>query len=182
TVTGPGVRRPANLIAPVGTRVRDLLAFCGGLTDDARKIVFGGPMMGTCIPDLDVPIMKGTTGVVVLTEAEARPARVYSCIRCGLCLDACPVFLNPSHLGRLARAGRYEEMVEADLATCMLCGSCSYVCPSNIPLAQMFGLAKRQWRRERELERNKEVRQRDGEEVAAVGPAEERADDAGRAA
>ncbi|NIP59360.1 MAG: 4Fe-4S dicluster domain-containing protein [Gemmatimonadetes bacterium] len=139
-------------------------------------------MMGTCMPDLDVPIMKGTTGVVVLTEAESRPARVYPCIRCGHCLDACPVFLNPSRLGRLARAGRYEEMVDADLPTCMLCGSCSYVCPSNIPLAQMFGLAKRQWRRERELERQKEDREEEAEEVAASGPAEDHADDAGRAA
>ena len=173
TVTGPGVRRPSNLIVPVGTRVRDVLEFCGGLTDDARKVLYGGPMMGTCVPDLDVPILKGTTGVVVLTEAEERSGRVYPCIRCGLCLDACPVFLNPSLLGTLARAGRYEEMVEAHLSDCMLCGSCSYVCPSSIPLAQMFGAAKRQWRREEELARRKEEEERELAAAEAAGESDD---------
>lgn len=179
TVTGPGVRRPANLIVPVGTKVRDVLEFCGGLTGDVRKVLFGGPMMGTCLPDLDVPILKGTTGVVALTAAESRPERVYPCIRCGLCVDACPVFLNPSLLGSLARAGRLEEMMEAHLADCMLCGSCSYVCPSNIPLSQMFGAAKRQHRRERELERLKEEEE---ERAAEVEPAAAEAEEAQPAA
>ncbi len=142
TVTGPGVRRPSNLIVPVGTRLRDVLEFCGGLREDTTEIVFGGPMMGASQPDIDAPIIKGTTGVVILTEKESRRRRTYPCIRCGSCLDACPVFLNPSLLGLLAQAGRYEEMEEANLADCMLCGCCSYVCPSNIPLSQMFALAK----------------------------------------
>jgi len=142
TVTGPGVRRPSNLIVPVGTRLRDVLDFCDGLTDDAAAIVFGGPMMGATQPDLDTPLIKGTTGVVVLTEAETRPKRTYPCIKCGSCLDSCPVFLNPSLLGILAQAGRVEEMEQAHLTDCMLCGSCSYVCPSNIPLSQMFALSK----------------------------------------
>ena len=169
TVTGRGLRKPANLVVPVGTKVRDVLEFCGGLTPDARKVVFGGPMMGTALPYLDVPILKGTTGVVALTAAEARGERIYPCIRCGLCLDACPVFLNPSELGRLGRAGRYEGMWDAHLADCMLCGSCSYVCPSNIPLAQMFSLAKSQLRRVRDLERKKEE-ERAKEEAAADAP------------
>ena len=142
TVTGPGVRRPSNLIVPVGTRLREVLEFCGGLREAATEIVFGGPMMGASQPDLDAPIIKGTTGVVVLTESESRRRRTYPCIRCGSCLDSCPVFLNPSLLGLLAQAGRYEEMEEENLADCMLCGCCSYVCPSNIPLSQMFALAK----------------------------------------
>jgi electron transport complex protein RnfC len=147
TVSGPGVRRPANLIVPVGAKLRDVLAFCGGITDDATEILFGGPMMGMPQSDLDVPIVKGTTGVVVLTTAESKPEKVYPCIRCGSCLDACPVFLNPQLLGSLARAGRYEEMEAHHLADCMLCGSCAYVCPSNLPLSQMFALAKSQGRR-----------------------------------
>ncbi|MCA9739149.1 MAG: electron transport complex subunit RsxC [Gemmatimonadetes bacterium] len=142
TVTGPGVVEPHNLIVPVGTKLRDLLDQCGGLTPDAAEIVFGGPMMGTCQPDLDVPLLKGTTGVVVLTEREVKPKRTYPCIRCGHCLDACPVFLNPQRLGSLAQAARWEEMEQAHLLDCMLCGCCSYVCPSNIPLSQMFSLAK----------------------------------------
>ncbi len=147
TVTGPGVGRPGNLIVPVGTKLRDVLEFCGGLADDATEILFGGPMMGQPQSDLDVPIVKGTTGVVVLTAAESKPRESDPCIKCGTCLEACPVFLNPQKLGQLARAGRYEEMEESHLMDCMLCGSCSYVCPSNLPLSQMFALAKGQLRR-----------------------------------
>lgn len=142
TVTGHGVRRPSNLIVPVGVLLRDLLDACGGLTEDAREIIFGGPMMGASQADLEVPICKGTTGVVVLTERECRPRESYPCIRCGHCLDACPVFLNPQVLGRLALAKRYEEMQDHHLADCMLCGCCNYVCPSNVPLPQLFSAAK----------------------------------------
>jgi len=143
TVTGPGVRKPSNLIVPVGTMLGDVLEFCGGLTEDAAEIVFGGPMMGSSQPDLRTPLTKGTTGVVVLTEREVKPEQTYNCIKCGHCLEACPVFLNPSALGLLAKAGRYEEMRDRyHLQDCMLCGSCSYVCPSNIPLSQMFALSK----------------------------------------
>ena len=142
TVSGRGVARPANLIVPVGTKTSDLLAFCGGRTDDAAEVLFGGPMMGTAIANLDTPVLKGTTGVVVLTHDDVRDQQSLPCIHCGRCLDACPMFLNPSLLGDLAGAGRYEEMAAAHLADCMLCGSCSYVCPSNIPLAQLFSLSK----------------------------------------
>ena len=137
-----GVARPANLIVPVGTKTRDLLAFCGGRTEDAAEVLFGGPMMGTAIADLDAPVLKGTTGVVVLTRDEVRSRQSLPCIHCGRGLDACPMFLNPSMLGDLAKAGRYDEMVAAHLGDCMLCGSCSYVCPSNLPLAQLFQLSK----------------------------------------
>ena len=147
TVSGRGVQRPANLIVPVGTKLRDLLAFCGGMTADAAEVVFGGPMMGQAQRDLDVPLLKGTTGVVVLTHDEVRDMSQSPCIHCGRCLDACPMFLNPSLLGDLAKAGRLEDMQAAHLADCMLCGSCSYVCPSNIPLAQLFTASKSAIRR-----------------------------------
>jgi len=142
TVSGPGVVKPANLIVPVGTKLRDLLDYCGGLTDDAAEVVSGGPMMGLSQPDLDTPVVKGTTGVIVLTRAQLAPRKTLPCIKCGHCLDSCPIFLNPSQLGLLAQAGRYEEMAEYHLQDCMLCGACSYVCPSNIPLSQMFALGK----------------------------------------
>jgi len=147
TVTGPGVRRPSNLIVPVGTMTKDLVAACGGLTDTAREIVFGGPMMGAAQASLDVPVMKGTSGLIVLTDAEVKPQRSYPCIRCGHCLDACPVFLNPQVLGQLAMYERYDEMNEHHLQDCMLCGCCGYTCPSNIPLTQLFALAKTHLRR-----------------------------------
>jgi electron transport complex protein RnfC len=147
TVTGRGVRNPANLIVPVGTKVRELIDACGGMTDDAHEIVFGGPMMGAPQASLDVPVLKGTTGVVVLSEAETRDQDSYSCIRCGHCLDACPVFLNPQLLGKIALAGRYEEAEDHHIWDCMLCGCCSYVCPSNIPLSQLFAVTRTQLRR-----------------------------------
>jgi electron transport complex protein RnfC len=99
-------------------------------------------MMGGAVAELDAPVLKGTTGVVVLTDSDVKAERSYPCIRCGHCLDSCPVFLNPQLLGSLALATRYEEMADAHLNDCMLCGCCSYVCPSNIPLSQLFRAAK----------------------------------------
>jgi electron transport complex protein RnfC len=151
TVSGPGVREPANLIVPVGTKLRDLLAACGGMTDDAEEIIFGGPMMGVAQSSFDVPVVKGTTGVIVLTASEVNPTSSYPCIRCGRCLDACPVFLNPSALADFARKGRYEEMEAMHLMDCMLCGSCSYVCPSKIPLAQLFQAGKTALRKRKQV-------------------------------
>jgi electron transport complex protein RnfC len=142
TVSGHGIRKPANVLVPIGTKLGDLIAACGGMTEDAEEIVFGGPMMGVAQRSLDVPIVKGTTGVVVLTKSEVQGRKQYPCIRCGACLDACPIFLNPSALAELAQKARYEEMEPWHLSDCMLCGSCSYVCPSNIPLAQLFSASK----------------------------------------
>ena len=147
TVTGHGVVKPSNLIVPVGTTLRALLDMCGGLTAEAGEVLVGGPMMGIAQGNLDAPVIKGTTGVVVLTKDEVRDARSLPCIHCGRCLDACPVFLNPSMLGELARVNRYDDMEAMHVMDCMLCGSCSYVCPSNIPLAQLFQLSKASIRR-----------------------------------
>jgi electron transport complex protein RnfC len=153
TVTGPGINKPQNLIVPVGAKIRDILEFCGGIKENTTEVISGGPMMGGAQPDLDAPATKGVTGIVVLTEKESRPRTVYPCISCGHCLDACPMFLNPSLMGKLAQTARYQEMTEeASLWDCMLCGACSYVCPSNIPLSQMFGMAKYQLGRIRRKE------------------------------
>lgn len=147
TVTGPGVLRPANLVVPVGTTLHDLFAACGGLHDDARKVVLGGPMMGGAVANLDVPVLKGTTGVLVLRAADCRTVAQQPCIRCGRCLEACPVFLDPQRLGLLALRGRLDEMPALHLSDCMLCGCCSYACPSGIPLSQMFAAARSELRR-----------------------------------
>ena len=147
TVSGHGLRKPANLIVPVGTKLRDLLAHCDGVTPEAAEVIIGGPMMGQALGNLDAPVIKGTTGVVVLEKGETREAASYPCIHCGRCLEACPVFLNPSLLGDFARTQQYEQMVDLHLADCMLCGSCAYVCPSNIPLSQLFQASKLALRR-----------------------------------
>ena len=143
TVTGSGVKKPRNLIVPIGMKVGDVIDACGGFTDDACKVIMGGPMMGPAQGNMDTPILKGTSGVVVLNEAEAHPQATYPCIKCGHCLDACPVFLDPQHLGSLGLNMEYMEMYDKNhLSTCMLCGCCSYVCPSHIPLSHLFGVAK----------------------------------------
>ncbi|MEJ2502429.1 MAG: electron transport complex subunit RsxC [Gemmatimonadota bacterium] len=174
TVTGPGIREPRNLVVPVGTKLRDVIDFCGGLTDDATEVIFGGPMMGLPQADLDVPIVKGTSGVVVLTEAESARPTPLPCIHCGRCLDACPVFLNPQQLGQLTQLGRYEEAEENHLMDCMVCGSCSYVCPSNIPLSQMFALAKGGLRRRKQRQEREaaEKAEREAAEAAAAEAAQ----------
>lgn len=86
--------------------------------------------------------MKGTSGILCLTQSQAPSRREYPCIRCSACLDACPVFLNPSALGSLARSAKYEQMLDYHIMDCIECGSCSYVCPSNIPLVQRFRVSK----------------------------------------
>ena len=142
TVAGPGVERPANLLVPVGTPVRKVFEHCGGLLPETREVVMGGPMMGMPLASLDVPVLKATGGILVLSKDECKRQDILPCIRCGKCVDACPVFLNPQLLGSLARVDRYEEMVDANLHDCMLCGCCSFVCPSNIPLSQLFAMSK----------------------------------------
>ncbi len=142
TVTGYGVREPANLIVPVGTKIRDLIDACGGFTEDAREVVSGGPMMGAAVADLDAPVMKGTTGLLVLREQDTKRREVHPCIHCGHCLDACPVYLNPQILGQLAMKDRDDEMERHHVWDCMLCGCCSYVCPSHIPLSQLFAASR----------------------------------------
>lgn len=142
TVTGTAVRRPANLMIPVGTPIRDVLEWCGGVTDEAVRILLGGPMMGIAQKSLDAPVTKGISGVLVLTDGEVQDLETYKCIRCGRCIDVCPMFLNPSLMGLLARKGRYEEMEEQHVMDCFECASCSFVCPSGIPLVQSFRVAK----------------------------------------
>ena len=142
TVAGPGVRKPANLLVPVGTPVRAVVEHAGGLKPETRELIMGGPMMGTPLASLDVPVLKGTSGILAFTEVETRLPAEYACIRCGRCVEACANYLNPSRLGRLARAGRYEEMEEYSVMDCFECGSCSYACPSGIPIVHLIRVAK----------------------------------------
>lgn len=145
TVAGPGVERPGNYRVPVGTPLRYLLEHVGFRGDDASHLILGGPMMGNTVSSLDVPVTKAVSGLVVLpqAQADAMPDPIHPCIRCGRCVEACPVGLNPAELGRLAAKRRYEAMQERfHLSDCFECGSCAYVCPANIPLVQYFRIAK----------------------------------------
>jgi electron transport complex protein RnfC len=102
----------------------------------------GGPMMGNPLGSLDVPVMKGTSGILAFSEKEIDDRASYNCVKCGRCLEACPNFLNPCMLAKLSRAGRIDEMHDYSVADCTLCGSCSFSCPSGIPIAQLIKVAK----------------------------------------
>ncbi len=144
TITGPGIEKKGNYLIPIGTPLRYALAQAG-MKENVDRVFLGGPMMGNAVSSLDIPITKGTSGVVAFTGEEAVQThqKIYPCIRCGYCLDACPLFLNPSRLGVLAESEEYERMAdEYHLFDCFECGSCSYVCPSHIPLVQYFRIAK----------------------------------------
>ena len=142
TVAGPGVTYPANLIVPLGTPVRDVVKFCGGLKAGTREIIMGGPMMGRPIASLDVPVLKGCSGVLVFTEDQTARRKEYPCISCGRCLEACPYFLNPSRLARLSKARMFDEMKAYHVFDCVECGSCTFACPSDIPIVQLIRTAK----------------------------------------
>lgn len=146
TVTGPAVSKPGNYLIPLGTPLRWVLEQAG-CTDQAAFIILGGPMMGPSVGSFDIPLTKGVTGVLVLPKKD--PPTVYPCIHCAACVDVCPLHLDPSHLGLLARKDRYQDMEEIyHLNDCFECACCSYVCPANIPLVQYFRVAK-QMNRER---------------------------------
>ncbi len=142
TVTGRGIRTPKNLLIPVGTPIKDVIEYCGGLTDDAAKVIVGGPMMGVAQFNLEAPIMKATSGIVVLTHDDVRAQEETSCLRCGKCIDACPLHLLPTRLARLAELNRLEEAEEFGITVCMECGSCAFTCPAKIPLVQWLRLGK----------------------------------------
>jgi electron transport complex protein RnfC len=150
TITGQGVARPGNYLIPLGTPLNFVLDHVG-LLREAREVIFGGPMMGKGVAFLETPITKGVSGIVVMTEEELAPQRqIYPCIRCGHCLEACPLHLNPSRLGLLARKNEFEAMAERQhLFDCFECGCCTYVCPSSIPLVQHFRIAKAVLRKKR---------------------------------
>jgi Na+-translocating ferredoxin:NAD+ oxidoreductase subunit C len=145
TVTGPGVDRPRNLMVPLGTPLRALLEHCG-LRSETVQVIAGGPMMGAPQKSIDTPVLKGTSGILCLDSPATVNLTEFPCIRCGRCLRACPMFLNPARLARLVRAGRAEEAGSIHLMNCFECASCSYVCPSGIPLVQWMRVGKTELR------------------------------------
>ncbi|MFH1243637.1 MAG: electron transport complex subunit RsxC [Pseudomonadota bacterium] len=142
TISGRGIERPANLLVRVGTMLRDIVSFLGGTRPDLVKVVMGGPMMGFAIPTLDIPITKTTSGVIFLTGDEIDTRPYGQCIRCGWCMDACPMGLSPNEIGIYVEAGRAGETSRFGLFECFECGCCAYACPAKRPLVQFIRLAK----------------------------------------
>ena len=134
--------KPANLLVKIGTKVQDIVDFCGGTTEDLARVVLGGPMMGFAVSTLDVPITKTTSSVLFLSEDEIDTTELSNCIRCGWCLEACPMGLEPKEIGIYVEANRAEDTEQFGIFECFECGSCAYVCPAKRPLVQFVRLAK----------------------------------------
>ncbi len=142
TVDGGCVKEPKNVIVPIGTPLKAVFDFCGGLTAQPRKILYGGPMMGITVPDTDVPVLKQTNAILALTEKEARLPKATNCIRCGTCINTCPFGINPPMIERAYREKNIENIKKAGAEICMECGCCSFNCPANRPITQTNKLAK----------------------------------------
>ena len=142
TVTGECFPRQANLLVRVGTPLRFILDYLGGLPDNAVKVISGGPMMGRAVSNLDAATLKGTGALLMLTEAQTRRKPASNCIRCGKCADACPMGLEPFLLNRLAKVDDLEALEANAVQDCIECGCCLYSCPANIPLLDNIRLAK----------------------------------------
>jgi len=147
SVTGECIAKPKNILAPVGTKVSDLLAFCGGFSSEPEKLVSGGPMMGFSFFDMETPITKGSSGLLALPPQ--KKVRTTACLNCGRCVAACPIGLMPAKLYRLITNGHYEEAMQTSLMDCKECGCCSYVCPAHLPLVHTMKTGKKLGRKKK---------------------------------
>ncbi|MDO4561729.1 MAG: electron transport complex subunit RsxC [bacterium] len=136
TVTGDAIAHPKNIRVPLGTSVRELVDLCGGFKEQPVKILSGGPMMGVSMRSIDVPVVKGTSGILALTAKSAMLKPITPCLRCGRCVTACPMGLVPNVLEPLVLERLYSRFEEEGGMNCIECGSCTYMCPANRPLTQ----------------------------------------------
>jgi len=143
TVSGDAIREPSNLLVRIGTPISYIIEKCEGLKNDAARLVSGGPMMGLAQYSDESPIIKGSSGLLVLSKRSAKLLEVSYCIRCGKCIDACPVHLLPTDIAKVAEHERFDRANELNAVDCMECGCCAYVCPSSIPLVQLIRHAKK---------------------------------------
>ena len=134
TVTGKQLKNPGNYLVRMGTTFNELICACGGLPEGDNKVLAGGPMMGKSVMSLDVPITKGTNSITILSGDEARRKSVQPCIRCGKCVDACPMGLEPYLLATLSANNLYDRLENEGVTSCISCGSCQFTCPSHRPI------------------------------------------------
>ena len=142
TVDGDIVKEPKNVEVLIGTPIQELLDFCGGLTAQPGKVLYGGPMMGTCVADLSQPILKNNNAVLAFSEKLARLPKKTNCIHCGRCVNACHLGLAAKDIVKAYDNGNVELLQELNADLCMSCGTCSFVCPAKRPLAPSIALAK----------------------------------------
>jgi len=142
TVSGQGIVEPKNLLVRLGTSFQTLIEHCGGLKDNATQVYMGGPMMGFAQYNMNVPVVKATSGIICQEKSEIIEKKTYPCIQCGNCVSVCPMNLLPTRISSFAETTKLEEAEEYGILNCIECGSCSYVCPSNIPLVQWIRVGK----------------------------------------
>ncbi|MCI8329421.1 MAG: electron transport complex subunit RsxC [Oscillibacter sp.] len=142
TVSGSGVVEPKNVECPIGTPVSALFDYCGGLKDGTYKLIAGGPMMGMAQYTADIPVAKGTGCMLAFCEKEEQTVEHPQCIRCGKCVAACPMHLEPLFLYQYASKGLVDELNDAHIMDCMECGACAYTCPARLHLTHMFKTGK----------------------------------------
>ncbi len=142
TITGDAIETPKNLIVKVGTMFKDVIEQCGGYKGTPGKIIMGGPMMGAAQFTDEIPVIKGTSGILVLSEEKARVPEAGQCIRCAKCVGVCPVYIQPIAIRNLSVHGRHEETESLNVLACIECGSCSFICPAKIPLLQSIKVSK----------------------------------------
>lgn len=143
TITGEGISKPSNLWVRLGTPIQELIDYVGGLKSEGGKVILGGPMMGIPIKDLTLPVMKGTSGILVLPPEMVQEIDEETCINCGKCLMACSLKLEPNFLVKLVKAKKFDEAYKYGVLNCCECGSCAFVCPSKIEHVKHFKLAKK---------------------------------------
>lgn len=142
TVTGKSVKNPSNFMVRIGTSSMELIEAAGGLPENITNIINGGPMMGKSVSINDFPVIKGTSGILMMTDKEAQPRHRSNCLRCGKCIDACPMGLEPYLLSRQAKNNLFEETEASHIMDCIECGSCEFTCPANIPLLDYIRYGK----------------------------------------
>lgn len=146
TVTGGAIAHPGNFIAPIGTSFSELIEAAGGFACTPYKILCGGPMMGLAQYTVDAMTIKGCNAITCLSEKDRRGQAAQHCIRCGKCVENCPMHLMPLFMHKASTAGKLERLKELHVADCIECGCCAYGCPAGIPLVQSFRTAKRMLR------------------------------------
>jgi electron transport complex protein RnfC len=142
TVTGKSVKKPSNFRARIGTPISVLIEAAGGMPEETGKILLGGPMMGKAVGDVSIPVIKGSSGILLMPGTESARRKIQPCIRCAKCITVCPMGLEPYLLMPLSEKSMFDRLEENKVLDCIECGSCSYICPANRPLLDYIRLGK----------------------------------------